>query len=344
VNGTYGGKGFFSTLYTRPNYHEPPPDTIAPPPPGVTGSGASNLQDDAGRPYPPRRFAASVEAGGRSTEGRSCRTEVELAYGAAARDVEHNLADSVLLVRANTRAAELERYFRDGWGELDNDRQGRAMFAAFLHTLANTVGRIEAKMQAVRDEFAPWLPDQDFTRMTNDAFRFHRWWSDDKLAFLVGLNYADRQRLGIRTIGAVDVPKAERDRLREQRKVEAKRAKARAAGVTPREEYEAPAKARRAKAEALGISYEALRKRELRAAAKAACPKSDPNRKREPFIGATLGTPAPAAPPQGFQAGANWSAFPNQSAWSAWADRSHDEVGLCYDQRLLASSGFVSSR
>lgn len=72
-------------------------------------------------------------------------------------------------------------------------------------------------------------------------------------------------------------------------------------------------KADRAEAEALGISYEALRKRKQRAAKKA-CPKSGTITKKNTPSGATLGTPKPAARPLGYQAGMRLGPPPVASA------------------------------
>jgi hypothetical protein len=96
-------------------------------------------------------------------------------------------------------------------------------------------------------------------------------------------------------IGAIDMPKAERDRLREARKVEARKEKRRAAGVRSRADYESNARALRAEAAALGISPDALRKRRQRAAS--ALSQVRPHHKDLSLIaGVTLGTPSPAAP------------------------------------------------
>jgi hypothetical protein len=188
---------------------------------------------------------------------------VTLAYNAAARDKRNRGAGG--FSKAGRLANELQLIYRDGWGVLDNDQHGRALFSILLHTIANTVGNVSAKTTAAWREFAPWLPDEGMVKLATDAIRMRRRWTADKLAQRIGLTYADRQRLGVTMIGAIDMPKAERDRLRKERAVAAKKAKRRAGGVKPRDQYEAPAQAMRAEAAAVGTNYEALRKRLQRA-------------------------------------------------------------------------------
>ena len=94
-------------------------------------------------------------------------------------------------------------------------------------------------------------------------------------------------------IGSIDMPKAEHDRLRNERAVAAKRAKRRSSGVVSRAQYEAKAKAMRAEAAALGTNYDAYRKRLQRA--RKPCPKSDDSIKACRLLQSHLGHPSPAA-------------------------------------------------
>jgi hypothetical protein len=72
--------------------------------------------------------------------------------------------------------------------------------------------------------------------------------------------------LNLRSIGCCDLSRTERDKAARQRRTDAERKRRREKGVRPRDEYESKARATRAEADALGISYEALRKRRQRAA------------------------------------------------------------------------------
>jgi hypothetical protein len=58
----------------------------------------------------------------------------------------------------------------------------------------------------------------------------------DALAESLNVTYAKRQRLGLKTIGATDVPKAQRTKLRKARDRDRKRAEREANGATPREQ------------------------------------------------------------------------------------------------------------
>jgi hypothetical protein len=80
----------------------------------------------------------------------------------------------------------------------------------------------------------------------------------DTLAARMNLTWAERERLGIKTIGAVDLPKVERERRRRVRKREKHRIreerKRRARGAKLRSAYLANAATRTRPWEAVGIS------------------------------------------------------------------------------------------
>jgi hypothetical protein len=61
----------------------------------------------------------------------------------------------------------------------------------------------------------------------------------DQAAKMLGVNYEQRQRLGLTTIGAIDVNKEQRKERRKRRDREAKERKRRELGAKPRAEYEA---------------------------------------------------------------------------------------------------------
>lgn len=256
-------------------------------------------------------MTSCIRRGIHAIDDRARRAEVARRYAWARRDKSR---DREPWSPAKQLSADLATVYRDHWGELDDDKEGRGLFAILLHTLAHRPA-FEKLAVAARAEFAPWLPDDAFECIADEAIRLKRKWKADTLAQRLGLTYADQQRLGVwRFIGAVDVPKAERDRRRSERRNANRKAKNRAAGVKPRPEYEANAKADRAEAKALGISYEAFRKRKQRAAKKA-CPKSGTITKKEPFSGTILGTPKRAAPPKAFQAGMSLGTAFTSSSW-----------------------------
>jgi hypothetical protein len=247
VNGAVGGKRVFPDRRTRGRSE----DRI-------------ESRDDASRAYHrPRALGTVATRQGRTVESRAIHGDVALAYNADARNKRNRGRGG--FSGAGRLANELQLIYRDGWGVLDDDQHGRALFSILLHIIANTVRNLPAKMEAARQEFAPWLSDEEMVKLATEAIRVRRRWTADKLAQRIGLTYADRQRLGVTMIGAIDMPKAERDRLRKERAVAAKRDKRRAGGARTRAEYEANARALRAEAKALGILPDALRKRQQRA-------------------------------------------------------------------------------
>ncbi|BAQ17469.1 hypothetical protein [Methyloceanibacter caenitepidi] len=200
---------------------------------------------------------------------------------------------------AKQLSADLATVYSDHWGELDNDREGRGLFAILLHTLAQRPA-FERLAADARDTFAPWLSDDDFERMSAEAIRLKRRWKPDTLAQRIGLTYADQQRLGVhRYIGAVDVPKAERDRLRAERRNANRLDRRRAAGVKPRAEYEANSLSRAEPWKAEGISKATWYRRR-----KAERDKSGTITKKNTPIGARpVSPPKQAARPLAIRAG-----------------------------------------
>jgi hypothetical protein len=203
--------------------HVPEPEAASPkdPPPNetpprlVTGTARFDRciddQINARPGYHAGMVVATVAGRGKGSEGRTMRGDVALAYNAGARDKPNR-------VLANVTAAELRRYYRDGWGVLDDDRQGRGLFSILLHTIANTGGNVTGKMTAAWREFAPWLPVTDMAKLADDAINVRRRWRSATLGQRIGLTYADRTRLRITTAWACDKPKADQGRLTKQRR------------------------------------------------------------------------------------------------------------------------------
>ena len=92
---------------------------------------------------------------GSTVERRTSSAEVSLAYGAAARDA---WTSERTFSKAERLANELRQIYRDGWGVLDDDQHGRALFSILLHTIANTGVNLTAKMDAARQEFPRGFP------------------------------------------------------------------------------------------------------------------------------------------------------------------------------------------
>jgi hypothetical protein len=102
------------------------------------------------------------------------------------------------------------------------------------------------------DELREWAvssgaspPDNVLACFMRDAKARPRKYTADAMAKQLGLRHAERSLHSIRTIGAVDMPKAERKRRRAQRDRERSIKRRRADGAKPREQYLAKSLSRR---------------------------------------------------------------------------------------------------
>jgi hypothetical protein len=139
------------------------------------------------------------------------------------------------------RCAELGRFFSDKYGEtLPPDDAGRDDAWIMANILARTKGG-EREIRRWLASRAPWMAGKDVDQIAADAMRLRLKWTADKLAQCIGLTFEVRDRLGITTIGACDMTKAERETVRKARMRKARADKRRANGLKPRAEYEAAA-------------------------------------------------------------------------------------------------------
>jgi len=145
------------------------------------------------------------------------------------------------------RLAELNRLLthRHGGEVLSEDDAGRDDVEIVVHHLACAAGdqpRNIAGWIALR---APWMAADDVRRIIDQATTKPRRWRADSLAKRLNLHEAERRRLRITTIGAVDLDRAQRAAARRARKRERDRERAAArrkvAGAKPRAEYIATA-------------------------------------------------------------------------------------------------------
>jgi hypothetical protein len=120
---------------------------------------------------------------------------------------------------AGLRCNELNRIFRDRYGwNIPNDDGGRDDIEIMLHHMARRDPDAIAMRKWIK-AYAEWMADDEATalvaRIIAKPLRFRA----DTLAKRLNLTEADRTRLGIRTIGAVDMTKEERA---QRHKIEAK--------------------------------------------------------------------------------------------------------------------------
>lgn len=134
-------------------------------------------------------------------------------------------------------------------GAMETEDRDRWLFAFALHNhSADPVWGVIRAAQKMGGE----ISEAEAVDAVNKANAEPHAWSDDKMARFLGMTYAVRQRLRLRTIGAKDVGWRERKNLRRERALIAKAKKRRAAGMRPRDEYEDNSVAAQARAE--GVS------------------------------------------------------------------------------------------
>jgi hypothetical protein len=171
-----------------------------------------------------------------------------------ARRYHNNKADRPPVSMAMLRIAELRRLYRARYGhELPDDDAGREDALIMANHLAKRPDA-ERNITVWLGLWAPWMTDVEVAKITAKVIAKPIRWRADKLAIRLNLNEAERQRLRITTIGAVDVDKEERHRRRQARKHLRKQLMRRARGAKPRAEYEANSITRNKPWEALGMS------------------------------------------------------------------------------------------
>lgn len=141
------------------------------------------------------------------------------------------------------RIAELSRLFVSRYGEtLPDDDAGREDFAIITHHFAGLPAQPMLALAAFRAQRAPWLTDDEFEAVQIDLLRPQRWKADE-LAALLGVTAAERDRLGLTTIGCIDQTRRQRILARKMRKRLAEARRRQAKGGRSRPEYLAKVRA-----------------------------------------------------------------------------------------------------
>lgn len=118
---------------------------------------------------------------------------------------------------ASLRLNDLAKLFRARYGtKLPDDDAGRDDLSVALAHLA-TLSTARSRMAWYIENWAPWLTVAAARELTNKALTEPQKWRADQLAWRLRLTAADRATLGITTIGAIDMPKAARERLRKRK-------------------------------------------------------------------------------------------------------------------------------
>jgi hypothetical protein len=175
---------------------------------------------------------------------------------------------SVAAVRPN----EIQRLLVSRYGhELPDDDAGRDDAFVMVNALAWRP-QAERRIPAWLSLRTPWMRQDEARALTARTIAKPIKWSADKLGRRLNLTEAERQRLRITTIGAVDVDKAERQTRRKERKRLREQARRRAAGAKSRAEYETQSISKAKPWETIGMSRASWYRRQRQTRETSPCP------------------------------------------------------------------------
>jgi hypothetical protein len=156
---------------------------------------------------------------------------------------------------AALRVAELNRLFAARYGStLPNDDAGRDEALLMAYHIVGRAGDPRQRIAAWLELRVPWMSTAEAAELITKVLAKPLRWRADTLAARLNLMDSERHRLRIRTIGAVDVMKAQRKARRLERDRLRKQQRRRNAGAKPRRCYLAAAASRIRPWAALGIS------------------------------------------------------------------------------------------
>jgi hypothetical protein len=113
---------------------------------------------------------------------------------------------------AAIRLAELTRWLDDAFGQGVELEPSEASYR-IVRIVAHHIGALPDSPRRITRwtaTYAPWISPRDLERLLNEVRDCPLKWSADKLAWKIRLDDATRSRLKIRTIGAYDVTKDQR--------------------------------------------------------------------------------------------------------------------------------------
>jgi hypothetical protein len=164
-----------------------------------------------------------------ATNQRARHTEIARRYSWAAkqrkngdRNKKPDRARLITLIRLR----ELERIFQFRYGRfLPDDDCGRDDLNLVAHHVAHLGGDVVAHVLGWVAAWAPWLPETEAIALADLVAQDPVKFTADTLAWRLGLSAAERTALGITTIGAAGVSKADRLEDRKLKDKERKRVK-----------------------------------------------------------------------------------------------------------------------
>jgi hypothetical protein len=178
------------------------------------------------------------------------RADIERRYKARA---DKGKGTTVVTI-TTLRVAELRRLFQARYGHvLPDDDAGRDDVLIMANHLARGQDA-ERRIALWLGLWAPWMSKQEIIAIATKVIAKPIRWRADKLGIRLRLTEAERTRLGITTIGSVEVTKAERLARRRQRTRQRVLRLRRAKGVKPRADYEANSLTRNKPWKRLGMS------------------------------------------------------------------------------------------
>jgi hypothetical protein len=139
-----------------------------------------------------------------------------------------------------TRVGDLNKAFQAHYGpgshnyQFPDDDSGRMDAKILAQHYAN--GNPSALARVLRARL-PWMDESEFQSLVAEAFENPRFWGAQELAHTLQLTDERRSALKIKTIGAIDVSKRQRNKRRKVRNKEDHTAARRAKGVKPRDEW-----------------------------------------------------------------------------------------------------------
>ena len=150
---------------------------------------------------------------------KALKLEIDFRYKRNARKVaKRNRSRGMAAIRLS----ELTRWLDDQYGqgvELEATQSSYMIVRIFAHhlgALPDTARRITRWV----DTYAPWISPRDLERLITEVIDCPLKWTADKLAWKIKLTDASRTRLRIRTIGAIDCNREQRELRRKARRKE----------------------------------------------------------------------------------------------------------------------------
>ena len=149
-----------------------------------------------------------------------------------ARRYKSKLAQKPRVSIITLRIRELDRLFTARYGHtLPNDDAGRDDIVLMAHHLVRCTGEPARRVRNWVELRAPWMTSDVAAEIIRSVMANPLNWGADTLAQRLGVTEAERRRLLIRTIGAIDMTKEERKKARRLRQRQRDNARRRAQGV-----------------------------------------------------------------------------------------------------------------